>query len=78
VVIEFPIRSWMVSHDLHVSTFVNKSSWLPCKVTLKSNTVINIDRDVWYPTYLQEKYHTNEVGMRAVERFVTHQRFDWQ
>jgi hypothetical protein len=77
IVIEFPIHTWTVAHNLRVSEFVDKSGWSPCKVTLKANTVVDIDRDVWYPLVLQEKYRNGKIGMRTVERFVTEQRFAW-
>ena len=49
----------------------------PVEVTLKGNTVIDIEPNPGYPIERHEKYRSAHVGMKTIERFVTNERFIW-
>ena len=77
VVVEFPMKEWVVAKEIPVSPNVSPTKRKECKVTLKGNTVISISENISYPIALQQKYRAERADTRKVARFVYRDRFVW-
>ncbi len=77
VKLEFPIRQWTIKADLRVSKRIVESGRMDCTVTLKANTVIDIDKDVWYPLELNASYRDGQARLETKKVFISHEHFFW-
>ena len=67
--IEFPMRESIVSREI---------GGTQCKLTLKGNTVVDIDpKGTVYPLYEREKYLSNKAPVKKVTRFVSRETIAW-
>jgi len=67
--IEFPMRE---------KTVFSVIGEIPYKLTIKGNTVVEIDpKGKVYPLYQREKYKLNEAPMKKISRFVSEEIIKW-
>ena len=69
ITVEFPMREFTVFKEIGERTY---------KLTIKGNTVINIDPEgTIYPLYQREHYRNNEAPRKKVTRFVPADTINW-
>ena len=77
VKLEFPIRQWTIKANLRVSNVLVESGRMDGTVTLKANTVIDIDKDVWYPLQLHASYREGQASLETKRVFISREKFFW-
>ena len=79
VSVEFPMERRTVSAEIPVllTREGEEETWekKKCTVTLKGNTVIEIEPSLKYPLAEHEKYRADKAPMKKVTRFVSKERF---
>lgn len=75
VEVKFPIKKWVIDVSLPVTPKADKKQ--DCRITMKANTVLDIEGDTRYPLQTRERYRADRAATRKVARFVSHESFPW-